>query len=666
MRLLRVLLIAALWMGLLLQQSASSAGSLLGLWLVGATVCCAVFIAIKTRSFRLLLIWTLLLGAKWLILQQWLPALSSLLSQAGLAARTQVAGQVSGVTREATALVLGITDGDTSLLPSAFKEQLKLLSLTHLNAVSGTNCTIIAALILGLLTKLAISRWRKFVLVALVLVLYLVLVGDQPSVLRAMVMAAIMLLARSSGFKYQPIDLLCVACVTLLLMQPELAASLGFALSVSATAGVLVLAPRVEARLRRYLPNYLALGISVAFSAQLFCLPILVSVQSSYSSLGLVANLLAEPLIPLITVLGVVGAAFAIAHLPLALPMFWLASLPAQVIASLTHWLGTNDSRIHWPTQWFGVAIAAALALGLTAAAHPKSRYLKVGIGITALSLLAVLPWQFGGAARGAYPGPNWFYLACNIGQGDATVIRSGSAVALIDVGRDPSLIDDCLSRLQIKSIRLLVLTHFDLDHVGGLAGVLSGRQIKQALVTDYPDARPGAEIAERQLRMRGIAVTHAALGLTGRVGNFDWLVLSPHRGGADSVDSNDGSISMLWVGRQATVFTMADLPASGQIRLMHERVTWWRESFRDRPVVLKLSHHGSADQDPDFLAWVHPLITTISVGVNNGYGHPTQKALNWLASDAKLTLRTDQMGSISISQAKSGLIWSSSGQDSR
>jgi competence protein ComEC len=91
----------------------------------------------------------------------------------------------------------------------------------------------------------------------------------------------------------------------------------------------------------------------------------------------------------------------------------------------------------------------------------------------------------------------------------------------------------------------------------------------------------------------------------------------------------------------------------------------WWQNSFRRKSVILKLSHHGSADQDPEFLAWVHPLVATISVGANNGYGHPTQKALNWLDADAKLTLRTDKLGSISLSHSETGLTWSSSGQDS-
>ena len=94
----------------------------------------------------------------------------------------------------------------------------------------------------------------------------------------------------------------------------------------------------------------------------------------------------------------------------------------------------------------------------------------------------------------------------------------------------------------------------------------------------------------------------------------------------------------------------------------------WWRPEYGSVPTILKLSHHGSADQDPAFLAWVHPAIATISVGVGNPYGHPTAKALNWLASDALLTLRTDTLGSLAIDanpvdgSGAPQLAWASSG----
>jgi len=661
-RFVRLALVGAFWLGCCLQQSQTGFLDGLGSCLVWLAAATAIALSLYFRAVLIPLVWLFLVLFASLGSATEGSQPEAVVAALGNQARTVVATHIAGITKPAAALVLGITDGDTQLLPLETKNQLNLLSLTHLNAVSGTNCTIIVAMILGVLARVPLLRWQKVAIVAASLGAYLLLVGNQPSVLRAVVMAAAMLLGRAAGNRFSAVDVLGVACVSLLLLQPQLATSLGMVLSASATLGVLVLAPLVEQKLRRFLPQLLAMAISVAFAAQIFCLPFLVGIQTAYSPLGLVANLLAEPVVPVITILGVIAACLAVFNLAAAPPLLWLASLPAQFIVAIANSLGSDASRIHWPTGVIGVATAIGLAVGLGVSLARAGRSRWIGYQLTAVSLLVLLPAQYISGPSGDFPGANWFYTACDVGQGDATVLKSGSAVAVIDVGRDPGPIDACLKRLGVRRIQLLVLTHFDLDHVGGLAGLLAGRKVQGALVTDFVDTRPGAQIAENQLQRRGVPVTHAYLGLTGKLGTFGWLVLSPHKKGADSIDSNDGSISMLWVGPDATIFTMADLPASGQIRLMRERAMWWRESYRAHPVILKLSHHGSADQDPDFLAWVHPVLATISVGVDNGYGHPTQKALDWLAMDANTTLRTDRLGSLAVSATKRGLVWAGSG----
>jgi len=439
---------------------------------------------------------------------------------------------------------------------------------------------------------------------------------------------------------------------------------------VSATAGVLILAPRLSTRLEAFIGAFLALPVSVAISAQLACLPILVTLQGRFNLAGLVANLLAEPAVPVVTILGVVAAVTALIPplAPLSAMVFLLASVPAAYILAVSHFLYANTPAMSFPSGLAGVGAAIAILLTATpfAAKNPRWRPYSWVAGIAALFLIApdlrpLIP-------NGSFPGAGWFMVACDVGQGDATVLRGGGQVAVIDVGRDPGPINRCLTKLGVRHIDLLELTHFDMDHVGGLAGALEGRKVSNALLTQFVDSRPGAFQAERLLVKLKIPTQKVALGDSGwlgapnRSGSFSWLVLSPHSGGADAQSSNEGSISMFWTNGRVGIFTMADLPAAGQERLMTERAQWWRDSYSRLPVVLKLSHHGSADQDPDFLNWVHPVITTISVGAGNSYGHPTQKALNWLHSCSLVTLRTDQRGSIAISQSPDGsLTWAAS-----
>jgi competence protein ComEC len=242
-------------------------------------------------------------------------------------------------------------------------------------------------------------------------------------------------------------------------------------------------------------------------------------------------------------------------------------------------------------------------------------------------------------------------------------VIRSGSHIAVIDVGRDPKPIDECLKRLGVTHIELLVLTHFDLDHVGGVAGALAGRKVDSAMLTSFVDDRPGALATQQTIEQAGIPIAHAEKGMVGTLGGFSWLVLSPHHAGQDSEDSNDGSITMYWANRSVRIITMADLPAKGQMRLAEERSEWWQPAMQNIPLILKVSHHGSADQFPEFIEWLHPLVATISVGLGNSYGHPTAFTLDLLKNCSNLVLRTDQLGSISLSFDSVGhLTWGSSG----
>lgn len=600
-----------------------------------------------------------------------IPAISSTgLSATTAALRTLVSRPLTGLNPQAGGLTLGITDGDTSHLPKSLSVELKAMSLTHLTAVSGTNCTIVIAMVVALCSILGLRRGQRIAAVFAALSGYLLLVGDQPSVVRAAVMSVFAVAAVGFGLKIPSLNLLAAAVYLVLALSPGYAASLGFTLSVCATAGVLILAPRLSARLENFTGRILALPVAVAIGAQLACLPILVTLQGQFNLAGLVANLLAEPAVPAVTVLGVVAATLALVPplAPLSSIFFWFASVPAAYILAVSHVLYTNAPAMSFPPGVVGVFSALALltAAALFSAKHPRWRPLSWAAGLAALLLVApnlrpLIP-------NGAFPGSHWFMVTCDVGQGDATVLRGGGQVAVIDVGRDPGPVNRCLTRLGVRHIDLLELTHFDMDHVGGLAGALEGRTVTRALLTQFLDTRPGALQAERLLDSLHIPIQKVAMGdagLLGRPGDpgsLSWLVLSPHPGGADAQSSNEGSISMFWTNGSVGIFTMADLPAVGQERLMSERAEWWRDAYSRLPMVLKLSHHGSADQNPDFLDWVHPAITTISVGAGNSYGHPTQRALNWLNSCSLVTLRTDQRGSLAISQSTVGsLTWAAS-----
>jgi len=586
--------------------------------------------------------------------------------KAGQEARNRVAAAVAMVSApgSAKALVLGLTDGDTGLLSAEFNTKLKELSLTHLNAVSGANCAIVVATLFGVLALLGLGRVWRVVGALIGLAGYLFLVGPQPSVIRAAAMACIALAALTIGSRPRGLSILALGVLVLLWLDPILCLNYGFALSALATWGVIQLAPPLNQQLRvSGLPLWLSLSVAVALAAQLACLPVLVLLQSKFSVYSTLANVLVEPVVPVITVLGVAGATVAQLWPPLAVPLFWLASVPAAYLASVADFFAAQGSNLSWPVGLAGLGLAVALLAGLTGFLLLKNRVRWLGLAAVLLvtvgfTSFGVNQWFVGRA----FAAGDWFYVSCDVGQGDATVIRSAAQIAVIDVGRDPGPVDRCLKRLGISHINLLVLTHFDLDHVGGVAGALAGRKVDRALLTDFIDDRPGAVTTEETVVRAGIPVQHVHLGDNGTLGEFSWLVLSPHLAGADALDSNDGSVTMFWHSGRVNLITLADLPATGQMRLAAERASWWREDYRNQPLIMKVSHHGSADQYPELLEWLQPTVATVSVGAGNDYGHPTQFTLHELQSIGALILRTDLQGSLSLAFNGNRLTWAAAG----
>lgn len=562
--------------------------------------------------------------------------------------RSNYLRQLKGLSADSKALVAGLAIGDTSMLSSTTKEQMKTLSLTHLTAVSGANCAIVLALVYLLLRRFVLRRWFRVVFAVLALALYLELVGPQPSVLRAAFMSLVILLLSTSGRQVTPIAALCLASIALLVVNPFLAADYGFALSVAATAGILLLTPWLHRKFRKIMPFWLAAVLSASAAAQIWCAPILLQLQAGIPTYSLLANALAEPLVAPVTVLGLVACMFSLAFAPLAGATSWLASVPAELVLAIVHKLSALPfSTLWWPSGALGTLLLLALAFSLTLRALRRklalSNFMMLG---TALVLLFVGSFGIFHSAR--WPIADWQIINCDVGQGDGLVIRSQSRIAVVDVGRDPKPIDDCLSRLQIDRIDLLILTHFDADHVGGLSGALKNRTVAEGMITDFPDSRPQALATAQELQDGSQKLVRAYAGMTGRLGSIDWLVLQPERDGEDSEDPNDGSVSMRWNAPGFTLFTMADLGEKGQMRLV-ELHPGWIELNRSLPTVLKVSHHGSADQYAELIEAMRPDIALISVGAGNSYGHPTRRTLKILQNTGSSIFRTDQMGAISV-----------------
>ena len=262
---------------------------------------------------------------------------------------------------------------------------------------------------------------------------------------------------------------------------------------------------------------------------------------------------------------------------------------------------------------------------------------------------LAVSLVVIGGISAGLRAGvlldrpADWQIAGCDIGQGDAFLVRSADQVALIDTGPDPAPLRACLDELGIGRIDLLVLTHFDLDHVGGVDAVL-GRADR---VLVGPSGEPADDLMVARLAQAGAAVERSAAGDSGLLGELRWRILwPPVRGEVEP--GNDASLAMEFLpvgecraGCLSSLF-LGDLGEEAQDAML--------ALSRPAPVdVVKVAHHGSSDQSAPLYERVGATVGLIGVGADNGYGHPTDAILDTLAATGTVAERTDTQGMLLV-----------------
>ena len=490
---------------------------------------------------------------------------------------------------DAGALIPGMVIGDISKQSVEFKNQMRRSGLTHLVAVSGANFAIVSAFVLwGMQFVFRKVNYRLFA-TAIALAAFIALVRPSPSVLRAAAMAAVLLVAFGTRQGRDPLPALGFAIAAVVILDPFQARDAGFALSVLATAGLLLLAPKIKPKI-----------LAPPLAAMAFCSPVIVALSGYISPMSIIANVLAAPAVAPITIVGFIAALIS----PFA-P--WLSQLLILCVKPLAIW-------IVWVAKWsagfpvftlktglYGFLIVALLILAI---------YLgRAKVGIALLIVVITFSW----AQR--FPAGDWQIANCDIGQGDAMVINLKQHRAIvIDVGPDPQLIDRCLRQLGVSEIPLLILTHIHADHVGGLAGAGKNRKIG---TTWYGNVFAGTRATIEDVKIE-----------------VKW----PDRAG--EYTPNNSSIAVLFTSPNFTLFAAGDIEPPVQSQLV---------SRIGEVDIYKVAHHGSRFQDLDLMRELSPQIAVISVGATNTYGHPAPATISALTQLGAKVLRTDIDGAVAI-----------------
>ncbi|MEU4114029.1 ComEC/Rec2 family competence protein [Kitasatospora sp. NPDC028055] len=580
-----------------------------------------------------------------------------------------------GLPPDARGLLPGLVVGDTSRLPDDLVDAFRATDLVHLVAVSGANLAIVLGVLLGApaqagtaerrgLAALSGLSLRTSALAGTALTLAFVTVcRPEPSVLRAAGTGLIGMLALATGRPRQAVPALAGSVLVLVLLDPYLARSFGFLLSVLATAGLLVLGPHWAESLRaRRWPHHLAGALAATAAAQALCAPVTVVLSGHISLVAVPCNLLAELAVAPATLLG-----FGVLVVQPFFPsLARLLAEPAGVPASWLAFVGRRGAelpggQLSWPGGWFGVVTVALATLAacwaapllLPRRAEPgrragvRRRWARALVtGVLLVVLLGVLlrPPQLARIATG-WPPPGWRLAMCDVGQGDMLALATGVAdsAVVIDTGPDPDAADRCLRELGITTVPLLLLTHFHADHVEGVPGVLRGRQVGAVEGTVLDDPPGEAARVRAWAAGAGVPLLRAGRGERRSAGaELSWEVVSPVPGAAvDAPGANNASVALLVssVGGLRMAL-LGDLEPPAQSALLGRL---------GRVDVLKVAHHGSAHQDWDLTGALRPRLALISCGEGNPYGHPSPRTVDHLRALGATVLRTDRVGDVAV-----------------
>ena len=584
-------------------------------------------------------------------------------------------------------LLPGLILGDRSQQSEQIDEAMKVSGLSHLSAVSGAHTSLIASAATILFRSLRLPRSVVIAAFLATLVLFVQIVGMQPSIIRAATMGAIGAWALFFGRGSQALPILALSTIVILSVSPELIHEVGFQLSVAATAGIVLGAQPLEAwcrpKLERFLPNFWATMLSSSFAisatAQLACQPLLLTFIDYVSAYSLLANLLATPLLPFITIPGTVAAGLCIvapgiAQLILhavAIPtaaIGWIATSVADLPGSMLPWpegpAGTTLIVLHWAAS--GIVLRKLLRRQrhpkpAVKTDSPRSAWTGFLIGaefrmtVANVIQLVVVVVAVVGHVVAFWPtrpisiSADWDVVGCDVGQGDMFLIRTGvDSAMVIDTGPDPDLARQCLEAAEIRYLDLVIITHLHADHVGGLQGVLDVAVPQDILfstgsddtyapaLTDLPDLA-------RQIDQPVVGVIDHARDDPDHAVQLRWSILS-----ADNTAQNENNASIVLFleiyrhGGTITALFTGDLEEDYAGQLVGE------DRIPADIDILKLSHHGAKNGGTELIEHTNPRMALIGVGEDNTYGHPHPEILEALGPRIQLH-RTDLDGTFGV-----------------
>ena len=579
-------------------------------------------------------------------------------------------------------LLKGILLGKRSDVPTETLDLFRNSGTFHVLAVSGLHVGLVAMFCYFGFSLFRFPQKVLCLLTILAVLIYACLIGFRPSVFRASLMAILFLCATLIDRDADLFNLLAFAALVLLVLNPQQLWDVGFQLSFAAVTSIVYFVPKMEKLLRRWWKGtedspsdssgsiltrfrntavkWLVLSYLVTFAAQIGTGPLIAFHFFRGYPLGIIVGPFAVGLVSLIVAVGMASVCVGFLWIPLAKLLGFLNHAIISVFLSLIGVFGQTWGVIKITPPTFGLFVLyIAMCLGIT---HWRSIYRQWRIAsLIGLSVVVIWVWDAAFHERGKL----LEVITLDVGQGDAAIVRfPDNRTILIDGGIRRNYYNEQKQRLVnydvgerviepyldfhgIRKLDMVVLTHPDIDHGGGLGYILQNFEVGRVLgIADIPLNSQTHQRLHTIVEANNIPYSFPYAGKINLTSTATLRLLHPIDAASTNLldqDKNDDSLVIQLTYGEVDILFTGDIGKKAESRLI--------ASGQDlRSEVLKVPHHGSrTSSSAPFLDAVLPRYAIFSLGQRNRYQFPHADVVARYQGRGCVLLRTDQAGAITL-----------------
>lgn len=533
-------------------------------------------------------------------------------------------------------LLLGILTGERDNIQEDIIESFRTANLSHILAVSGAHTSYIILGITYLISKSKTPKRIGYIITIINLLIFIIITGASYSVVRACIMAIVVIGAKICYRKENFFTSICISLIIILIQNPFAINDIGLKLSFMGTAGIVIFNKSItNFFIKLKIKQKIAEALSVTFSAQLMIMPITILNFNTISLTFFISNILASPLLGIIIIFGFISIFISSILNPISKVLFLILHIFLELlilVSKVTEKIPGSSILVKTPNILFAIVYYILILFFnyfFVIKQNPTRRFHKKIIkiitikniknGFKVIAVVFLIMLLLTRIVRIINPTLKIYFI--DVGQGDSTlIVTPKNKKILIDGGEGKTnvLFQYLLDR-RINKIDYIIISHFDSDHCNGLIEIIEKMRVENIVMSKQSKESEEYKKILEIIKQKNIKVS--SVKAEDKIiieKNLYTKILNPAEKFEFQDLNNNAIVAKLVYKNFSMLFT-------GDIEKAEENLA---KKYKNelKSTILKVAHHGSKTSTSEgFLKYVEPQIALIGVGENNKFGHPNQ-----------------------------------------